>query len=260
MLSILAGVFGLLWGSFLNVCIYRVIRDISVVTPRSFCPDCERPIAWYDNIPVISYVVLQGRCRGCSGSIPIRYPIVELVTGGLFAAIAWKFAISGEALKWALFASLMVVLFWTDLEHMILPDEFTWSGIVIGLVFAFFVPVHSSLLDVILASWPARARSVLASALGLVVLSLPFWAFAAVYKRLRGLDVDPLGLGDVKLLALIGVFFGFQTTVPLVMVAAIFGALAGAIQLILKGRKAWKNEMPFGSFLCATAAVFIFLQ
>ena len=132
-----AAVAGLLIGSFLNVCIYRVPRDLSVVHPRSFCPECGKPVAWYDNIPLFSYVRLKGRCRDCGKSIGIRYPLVELITALFFAASVAKYGWNIDSLKWCVFQGIMTVLFWVDLEERILPDEFTLGGSALGLAFCF---------------------------------------------------------------------------------------------------------------------------
>ncbi len=145
-----AAILGLLIGSFLNVCIYRIPRDLSVVSPRSFCPECENQIVWYHNIPVVSYAVLRGRCGTCRKPIALRYPLVELTTAVLFALVAVRYGWTLAAFKWALFEALAVVLFWTDMEERILPDEFTIGGTVAGLVLAFFVPVHGAVLDLLL--------------------------------------------------------------------------------------------------------------
>lgn len=254
-LTALAALFGLLWGSFLNVCIFRVVRDMSVVSPRSFCTHCETPIAWYDNVPVLSYVMLRGKCRSCQASIGIRYPLVEVVTAVLMASVVWRYGWSVAALKWAVFETLMIVLFWTDLDVQILPDEFTLSGIVIGAVFAFFVRVPSVVADVFLRNYPDRARWVVAAIAGALVIPLPLWGFAALYKKVRRLEGDPLGLGDVKLMCLIGVFFGLERAIPVFICGTIAGAIFGGIYVALKGRTAWQAEIPFGSFLCGAAGL-----
>jgi leader peptidase (prepilin peptidase)/N-methyltransferase len=135
--AILAGAFGLLIGSFLNVCIYRMPRDISVLRPaRSFCPECEKQIAWYDNIPVISWIVLGGKCRACGTRIPLRYPLVELTTGLVYFFGVWYWGATPAAAKFLLFFTALIALVATDLEDRILPDEFTLGGTVAGIVVA----------------------------------------------------------------------------------------------------------------------------
>src|SRR5476651_986371 len=137
----LALLFGLLIGSFLNVCIHRWPRNRSVVKPRSHCVRCRKPIAWYDNIPVVSYIVLGGRCRYCRKSISWRYPLVELLTGGLFFVVVLQMGATPVALKMCIFSAIMVALIFCDLEKRLLPDQFTIGGMLIGLAFAVFVPV-----------------------------------------------------------------------------------------------------------------------
>src|SRR5579884_3049817 len=127
--ALLAALAGLLIGSFLNVCIYRLPRDLSVVAPRSFCPECDRPIAWYDNVPLLSYALLAGRCRRCGASIPWRYPVVELLTAVLFFIAVWILGVNAAAIKYCVFAAILVTLIFSDLEEKILPDEFTLGGV-----------------------------------------------------------------------------------------------------------------------------------
>ncbi len=145
-----AALTGLLIGSFLNVCIYRVPSDLSVIAPRSFCPECGKPVAWYDNIPLLSYALLKGRCRECGKSIGWRYPLVELMTAVFFATSVARYGWNLNGLKWCLFEGIMIVLFWVDLEERILPDEFTLGGSVAGLVFAFFTKVPGVLGELLL--------------------------------------------------------------------------------------------------------------
>ena len=251
----LAALSGLLWGSFLNVCIFRVVRDLSVVRPRSFCPQCEVPIAWYDNIPLLSYLLLRAKCRHCRATISIRYPLVELLTAVLLATVVWRYGVTLIAFKWAVFESLMIALFWTDLDVQILPDEFTLSGIVLGFLFAFFTPVPSMILSVLLPGVRQLVRSLLSATLGCLLIPLPLWAFAALYKKVRKLEMDPLGFGDIKLMCLFGAFFGFEKAIPIFIGGTIAAAILGVVYLAMRGRSAWKTEIPFGSFLCAAGAL-----
>lgn len=252
---VLAALFGLVWGSFLNVCVFRVVRDLSVVAPRSFCPSCNRPIAWYDNIPVLSYVFLRGRCRMCGKAIGFEYPATEIMTAILMAFVMQRYGVTLAGLKWALFETLMVVLFWTDLDVQILPDEFTLSGTGLGLLFALFVPVQAIIAEVLLRSAPLMVKSLVSALLGAILIPGALWGFAALYKRLRKLDVDPLGLGDVKLMCLLGAFFGLEKVVPVFVWGTVGGAVCGGVYLVLKGKMAWKAEIPFGTFLCGAAAI-----
>ncbi len=219
-----AAVCGLLLGSFLNVCIYRLPRDISIVAPRSFCPECGKGIAWYDNVPVLSYAILRGRCRACAKSIGVRYPIVELATAGLFAATALRYGWSLAALKWMSFEAILVVLFWTDFEEQLLPDELTLGGSLLGLLLALFVMVPGRFGELLFPGWKPIARSFFNAGLGVFFLAGSIWLVGAIYERLR--KREALGFGDVKLIALFGVFLGFENGLLALLIGAVTGSLA----------------------------------
>ena len=157
---------GLLIGSFLNVCIYRLPRELSIVRPRSYCPHCERTISWRDNLPVLSYLLLGGRCRFCRAPIPVRYPLVELATAAAFALCVAELGVSLAALKWSIFSAIVIALIATDLEERILPDELTMGGTLVGLVLAAFVPVDAETITLLLPPLDRRAGSVVAAAFG----------------------------------------------------------------------------------------------
>lgn len=251
-----AAVLGLLIGSFLNVCIFRLPRDLSVVQPRSFCPACGGRVAWYDNIPVLSFVFLRRRCRNCGEAISWRYPVVELSTALLFAGSVWRFGATPQAARCCVLQAILVALFWTDAEENILPDEFTIGGMLMGLIFACFVPVlgPAGLLG---PQLPLRAQWVLNAVGAALVFTLPLWGLAEVYGRLR--NVDALGLGDVKLIACLGVFLGFQSTLLALLLGTVSGAIFG-IAYVIATRRDWRTTtLPFGSFLCAGAAVSAFI-
>jgi len=248
----LAAVLGLVFGSFLNVCIYRLPRDLSVVTPRSFCPECGTQISWRDNIPLLSYLVLHGRCRGCRKPIGIRYLIVEVATAGLFAITVAKYGVTAPAFKWLIFESFMIVLFWTDLEERLLPDEITIGGAVLGLFCSFFIPLHSAIGDLILAGLGWRPRSVINAILGALVFTIPIWAVAHIWQRFRKREV--LAFGDIKLLLLMGVFLGMDDDLVACLIGSIIGSILG-LAYILWTRKGWTYELPFGSFLCIGAVI-----
>ena len=251
--AIAAGVFGLVLGSFLNVSIYRIPRDLSLWTPRSFCPECGKQIAWYDNVPLLSYFVLSGRCRNCETTIRIRYPIVELTTAILFAAVAVRYGWTLVALKWMMFEAMMVVLFWTDLEEQILPDELTLGGTVVGLILAIFVRVPGTLGAILVPGWPGVARSLLNAALGAVFLAGPIWLIGVGYAWLR--KREGLGFGDVKLLVLFGVFLGLGNGLFALLLGTVAGSVVGSIYVIATRKKFSETALPFGSFLCAGAAI-----
>jgi leader peptidase (prepilin peptidase) / N-methyltransferase len=249
----LAAVAGLLFGSFLNVCIYRIPRDLSVIAPRSFCPECGGQIAWFDNLPLVSYLVLRGRCRSCAKSIALRYPIVELTTAVLFAATAAEYGWTVATLKWFVFEALLVALFWTDLEERILPDELTLGGTAAGLMFAVLFPVPSVFADLLLGGAPTAWKSLFNAALGAVLLGLPIWGLAALYARLR--NREGLGFGDVKLLLLMGVFLGPERGLWALLIGTVSGSLLGLAYILATHKKSSTYELPFGTFLCAGAAL-----
>jgi leader peptidase (prepilin peptidase) / N-methyltransferase len=249
--ELLAGLFGLLIGSFLNVCIYRVPRDMGIITPRSFCPECGAPVIATNNIPILSFVLLRGRCKSCQKPISWRYPLVELLTAVLFAAIVGRYGVGLVAVKWLIFESLMIVLFWTDWEERLLPDEFTWGGLTIGLALSLVVNLPSPLLDLLMPMRPPYSNLAKAGA-SAVFLSLPIWFVGFAYSKLR--KREGLGLGDVKLLLTLGAFLGLETGLSAMLLASLAGSVFGAFLLFRHRRSALDLELPFGSFLCAAAA------
>ena len=233
---ILLALLGLIVGSFLNVCIGRLPEGESVVTPRSRCPSCRKPIAWYDNIPVLSYLVLGGRCRNCGARISLRYPLIEMATGALFVlqGLAW-----GDDLPLLvsrlLFTALLVVLFGTDLETQRLPNAITYPGIILGVVTNVFVP-------------PGVIDSIIGAAVGAAILGLIRWG----WKRATG--VDGMGLGDVKMIAMIGAFLGWRQVWVVLFLSSLVGALIG-IGLTIVGGRTMQSRLPFGTFLALAALI-----
>lgn len=250
--AILALAAGLLIGSFLNVCIYRMPRDISIVRPRSFCPECEHTVAWYDNVPVLSYVVLRGRCRKCRRPIPARYPIVEILTGLLFFGIVLAHGPSLVAVKECTFAALIVGLVFSDLEERILPDEMTLGGVALGILFAALIPSDTGLLTLFLPQeWGPVWLSVAQAVLGAVVSSALLWLVGVLYLRLR--KREGLGFGDVKMVAMIGAFLGLQGALLTVILGSVIGSVLGLGYILVTRKDASTYELPFGTFLGAAA-------
>ena len=257
MAGFLALLFGLIIGSFLNVCIYRWPRDLSVVRPRSHCVACQKTIAWYDNVPLLSYALLGGKCRHCDARIPLRYPLVELLTGLAFSSFVWTLGPTPAALKMCVFAALLVGLIFSDLEKRILPDELTLGGALAGMVFSIFVPLPESIVGLLLPRMegPAsdRVESILEAAVGAALPALVLWVAGWVYQLVR--HREGLGLGDVKLIAMAGTFLGFSGALFTLMLGSIAGSVIGYGYIRATGKDSSTYELPFGSFLGAAALV-----
>jgi leader peptidase (prepilin peptidase)/N-methyltransferase len=249
---LLAGIAGLLIGSFLNVCIYRIPRDISVVAPRSFCPECGSQIPWFANIPVVSFLLLRGKCRACGKPIGWRYPAVELATALLFAWTAAEYGMTVAALKWSVFEAILIVLCVTDLEERILPDELTIGGSVAGLIFAVFVAVPGFPGELLLPHAGTVRQSLVNAATGACLLSIPIALVGFLYQKVR--KRQGLGLGDVKLLVLIGIFLGTEKGISALLIASVGGSVLGVLYIVVRRKHAASYELPFGSFLCLGAA------
>jgi leader peptidase (prepilin peptidase) / N-methyltransferase len=226
---------GLLIGSFLNVCIHRVPLRQSIVSPRSRCPDCGYQLSWQDNVPVLSYALLRGRCRSCAQPISLRYPIVEIVTGLVFFLHWQVFGPTPLLLVRVAFACALIVHFMIDLEHQILPDVINLPGIAIGFACSLFLPPGPLL-----------------SALGILVGGGLLWAIAEIWLRLR--KVDAMGFGDVKMLAMIGAFLGVKMVVLTFVLSSLVGGIVGGI-LIASRRGGLATRVPFGTMLAAAALV-----
>ena len=255
LIVLLALLAGLLIGSFLNVCVYRLPRDLSVASPaRSFCPACEKTIVWYDNIPLLSYLLLGGRCRYCRERIPPRYLIVEFATGAAFALCVAALGPTLVALKFALYAAILITLIASDLEERILPDEFTLGGTLIGLALAPFVPLEHYFVSMLLPyslgpRWPSLAESVF----GAVVGSGSIWLVGYLYEKLR--HREGLGFGDVKMIAMIGAFMGLRIALLTLIVASFLGSIIGLLYIRITKQDAATYELPFGTFLGLAALV-----
>jgi len=281
--TVAAFVFGLVFGSFLNVCIYRMPRGLSVVAPRSACPNCKTPIAAYDNVPVFSWLALRGRCRHCKTPISPRYLGVELLTGVLFAACIWQFSPTPLALKYITLSFLLLGLIFTDCENRLLPDLLTLPGFVLGLIFSLLVPLDGLLEYIFDGRYNWRLLSFGDALLGAFIGAGFVWAAGELYFRMRG--VSGMGFGDVKLMAMIGAFLGVRLTVLTIFAASIAGSIFGVgtvlavwmkrtrrlmarsqMTAVAARKRAWQSaqlvyrnyEMPFGVFLGGMALVALF--
>ena len=232
---LVAALFGALVGSFLNVCIYRLPRDLSIVWPGSACPHCTRQLSWFENIPIASFLALAGRCRTCRGTIAIRYPVVEALTVLMFASAVWFFGPGVLLASRLIFGCALIVLFAIDLEHHLLPNVITLPGIAIGFAFSFFT----------VPGWPS-------SLIGIAVGGGTLYAIAGAYYLVR--HEEGLGMGDVKMLAMIGAFLGWQLTLVTLMMASLAGSIVG-LALIVARRGNMKYALPFGTFLALGAAL-----
>jgi len=228
-----AALFGLVIGSFLNVCIYRLPRDQSIVWPASRCTSCGREISWFENVPVLSYAILRGRCRTCGDRISLMYPLVEVVTAGVFVAVAAAFGLSWLLPIRLLFGCAMIVLLVIDLQHQILPNEITLPGIVVGLAAS-------------LIAEPGWRDALIGALAGGGLLSLVAWG----YERIR--HQEGLGFGDVKMLAMIGAFLGWKLMLLTLVGASLLGSLTAGV-LMLAGRADSQSKLPLGTFLAIAA-------
>lgn len=243
--------FGLLIGSFLNVCIHRMPLDLSVVRPRSHCVNCKHTIAWYDNVPVLSYVLLGGRCRHCKAHISLRYPIVELLTAILFFVYVASKGPTLPAWKLCLFGAILIGLVFSDFEQRILPDEFTLGGTVAGLALAWFVPLPGltarALLWMAGLHWSPRWTSVAEALLGAAIPTFCLWFGGYLYAKVR--HREGLGLGDVKMMGMVGAFLGLQGALLTLIIGSVLGSVVGYLYILAARKDASSYELPFGTFL-----------
>lgn len=254
--------FGLVIGSFLNVCIYRLPRHESIVFPGSHCPKCGKPVRARDNIPVLSYLILQGKCRNCRQPISLQYPFVELLAGLSFFACAMTWRLTPPAFVNSLFLAVIIVLIFTDYHHQILPNVLTLPGTILGVVVAPFQSQEffRDSLSYYLASLVPLSRSGalaswVSSMLGAVIGGGMLLGVAAVYQALR--KRQGLGMGDVKMMTMIGAFLGWRLALLTVFAGSLLGSIAGVL-LILFGGRTLLTKLPFGTFLGVAAAISLF--
>ncbi len=282
---------GLSFGSFLNVCIYRLPLGLSVVMPRSKCPRCKHLIAFYDNMPVISWLILRGRCRQCKTRISPRYLFIELLTGALFLGCYAYFGLTLATLKFCVFGFLILGLIFTDAETKLLPDKLTLPGLALGIIFSLLVPVNdvaSQFLPGMVnlpfsADLSARLLSLLDSLLGAALGASFIYGAGAAYLRWRG--AEGMGFGDVKLMGMVGAFLGIKLTILTIFAASLAGSLFGLTTVLMvwikrtrrftrrlpnlqaARRRGWQSaqmvyrhyQMPFGVFLGSMALLALFV-
>ena len=289
--SVILFLFGLVFGSFLNVVIYRVPRGLSVVKPRSACPNCGAAVRGYDNIPVLSWIILRGRCRDCRHPISPRYAVVELLCGFLFvSAYFYAAPLSSQLALWTLlklciFFFLLLGLIFIDFEHHLLPDVLTIPGLLIGLALSLLIPVgglpHALIRRILGLQWPLPVVSLLESLFGAALGAVFIYGVGELYFRVR--HIEGMGFGDVKLMAMVGAFLGAELTLFTIFAGALLGSLFGLFATLLVWRKriarrrktrqpnalgrSWASarlmlryyEVPFGVFLGSVAILATFV-
>lgn len=233
-----AGAFGALLGSFLNVVIYRMPRGLSVVGGRSMCPQCRETIRWFDNVPIASWIALGGQCRRCDWKIPARYPLVEALSAASAAVAVWRFGPTLEAAWVYAFVAIMIAITFIDWEHQIIPDPLSIGGTVLGFV----------------GAWVCLDVSVVESLIGAAVGAGLILAIATAYKAAR--KVEGMGGGDVKLMAMIGAFMGWQMVLAVLFLAAAAGSVYG-VWLMRRAGGDGKTAVAFGSFLAPAACLML---
>ncbi|MDO8957069.1 MAG: prepilin peptidase [Deltaproteobacteria bacterium] len=226
-------------GSFLNVCIYRVPRGLSIVSPRSFCPVCQAPIRAYDNIPLLSYLLLRGKCRNCQGEIFWRYPLVEALTGGITLALFFKFGFSLSFFSFLAFSAALIVITFIDLDHRIIPDVISLPGIAIGFLLAIL----------------GTSITVKESLIGILAGGGSLFVVAFVYETLT--KREGMGGGDVKLLAMIGAWLGWKSVLFSLFFASLSGTFIGGATMLIR-KEGRHYAIPFGPFLALSALAYIF--
>lgn len=253
---VIAGVFGAIIGSFLNVVIHRVPLEESIVFPNSRCPSCGGAIAFYDNIPVLSWAMLGGKCRSCKERISIRYPAVELLSAALFVGVAWHTGLSAALPFDLIFAAALLALVFIDAEHMILPNAITYPGIVFAVVARIAIPYLTgtphfddlpSLSHGALANMPVWVVSLVGALIGALIGGGSLWLMGWTWEKLRG--IEAMGLGDVKMMFMVGAYLGWRLTILTIFVGVLSGSVIGIILMARKGQKNMQMLLPFGVFL-----------
>ncbi len=254
-------IFGLLFGSFLNVCIYRLPRDESIAFPPSHCTNCSTPIKYYQNIPVISYLLLGGKCSSCKEPISVIYPVVELFTAVLITLLFYKYGVTIETFVYVILALSLIVISFIDLEHFIIPNVITLPGIIIGLAYNLLITDWGLLLKIIPGLdfgnifYIAPRIPALNSVLGIIIGGGTLLLIAYLYKIIR--KREGMGMGDVKLLAMLGAFLGINGVFFIILVSSLVGSVIG-ITLILIQRGNMKLALPYGPFISFAAVLFLF--
>jgi leader peptidase (prepilin peptidase)/N-methyltransferase len=252
-------IFGLIIGSFLNVVIHRVPRRESIVLPDSHCPECNTRIRPYDNIPVLSYLILGGRCRSCGVRISPIYPAVELLVAVLYLLVFFKDGLSVRLIADLIFVSLIVPLVFIDLRHKLLPNVITYPGFVVVLILRLIAPdpliINTTRALFRLETWPIWWVALLGSLLGAVAGGGTLWLIRELYFRCR--HIEGMGLGDVKMMLMVGAFLGWQMALVTIFIASLAGSLIGILAIWLRGGSL-RMELQFGVFLGPASIIALF--
>jgi leader peptidase (prepilin peptidase)/N-methyltransferase len=248
-------VLGSVIGSFLNVVIHRIPAEESIVFPDSACPKCKAKIKPYDNIPILSWLILGGKCRKCKNPISFRYPVVELITAVLFTLVFWRFDLTPIMPVYLIFAAAITALIFIDAEHMILPNVITYPGMIFAFLVRLIFPLAISAAYFTDLNYPPLAKmaapiwavSLIGAVLGALAGGGSLWLIGKLWKILRG--VDGMGLGDVKMMFAVGALFGWRLTFLTLFLSAATGAVGGIIFMIVKKEKSMQTQIPFGIFL-----------
>jgi leader peptidase (prepilin peptidase)/N-methyltransferase len=236
--------FGLIIGSFLNVCIYRIPRGLSIIIPSSRCPSCTTPIKPLDNIPIVSYIFLGGKCRHCKARISLRYPLVEFLNAVLYLIVLWKFGFGLHTVVYFIFSSALIVITFIDIDFQIIPDRITLAGIPLGfLAGSFLLPdpfVRSSLLGI--------KESLIGLVSGFGLFYFVALAGSAIFKK------DALGGGDIKMMAMVGALMGWKTVILTTFLGSLTGSVFGITLMVLKGKNR-ATKLAFGPFLALGAII-----
>lgn len=253
---IISGAFGAIIGSFLNVVIHRVPREESIVFPHSRCPSCGNVIAFYDNIPILSYLGLLGKCRSCKAPISVRYPAVELLTALLFVAVTWHDGLTIALPFDLVFVAALVALVFIDAEHMILPNVITYPGIIFAIIARVAIPFLSgaphfddlgSLSQGPLAIYPVWVASLIGAIIGALIGGGSLWLMGWTWEKLRG--VEAMGLGDVKMMFMVGAYLGWRLTILTIFIGVLSGSIIGIVLMMRQGKRDMQMLLPFGVFL-----------
>ena len=245
MFYIIVFIFGSIWGSFSNVCIHRIPDNISVISDRSYCPSCKKLIKWYDNIPLLSFIILKAKCRSCSAKIKTKYFIIELISALSFVLIFHLYGISFTTLLLFILSICFIIIFFIDLQHFIIPNEITYPLMIIGFLKSFDPNLNLHL-------FPNFINSLIGGIFGFTII----WLIIFIYKKLR--NKDGMGLGDAKLLSAIGFWFGW-VSIPFIIFFSSAIALLSVVPDLIKKKKQLSSQIPFGPYLIIGNLVFLFL-